>query len=93
MTDRIARGLHCRFVQKYGTSELGVVAGACGDSPAMHVFEDLFHVEVLRHGKPAPAGEVGRIVVTDLINTTMPLIRYEVGDVGRLHPGQCACGR
>jgi phenylacetate-CoA ligase len=93
MMDRIARGLRCRFAQKYGTSELGVVAGACDSSPAMHVFEDLFHVEILRGDKPVPPGEVGRIVVTDLINTAMPLLRYEVGDVGRLQVGRCSCGR
>jgi phenylacetate-CoA ligase len=93
MMERIARGFGCRFLQKYGTSELSVVAGACGRSPGMHVLEDLFHVEVLRHGKPAAAGEVGRVVVTDLINGAMPLIRYDLGDAGRLHTGPCPCGR
>jgi phenylacetate-coenzyme A ligase PaaK-like adenylate-forming protein len=93
MMNRIASGLDCRFVQKYGTSELGVVGAACGHSVAMHVFEDLFHVEVLRRGEPVAHGEVGRLVITDLVNTAMPLIRYEVGDVGRLHVGPCPCGR
>lgn len=93
MMDRIASGLNCRFVQKYGTSELGVISAACGHSSAMHIFEDLYHVEILRQGKPVEPGEVGRVAVTDLINTAMPLIRYEVGDVGRLHTGPCQCGR
>jgi phenylacetate-CoA ligase len=93
MMERIARGLGCRFVQKYGTSELGVVAGGCGRSPGMHVFEDLFHVEVLHGGRPAEPGAVGRLAVTDLINRAMPLVRYDVGDMGRLHPGPCPCGR
>jgi len=93
MMDRIANGLRCPFVQKYGTSELGVVAAACGRSPGMHLFEDLFHVEVLRRGQPVAPREVGRITITDLINTAMPLIRYDVGDVGRLHIGPCPCGR
>ncbi len=80
-------------MQKYGTSELGNVSGACGRSPGMHLFEDLFHVEVLRFGKPVAPGELGRLAITDLINTAMPLIRYDVGDVGRLHVGPCPCGR
>jgi phenylacetate-CoA ligase len=40
-------------------------------------------------------GEVGRLVCTGLLNTAMPLIRYEVGDraaiAGPDH--QCECGR
>ena len=41
----------------------------------------------------AHAGELGRIVVTDLFNYAMPMIRYDTGDVGSLitdpaHPGK-----
>jgi len=93
MMNRIAAGLRCRFVQKYGTSELGTIGGSCGRLPGMHLFEDLFVVEVLRHGRPVAPGEIGRLAITDLINTAMPLIRYDVGDVGRLHIGRCPCGR
>jgi phenylacetate-CoA ligase len=93
MTTRIARGLGCRFVQKYGTSELGVVAASCGRSPGAHVLEDLFDVAIVRRGRPVPPGEVGRLAITDLVNTAMPLLRYDVGDVGRLHTGPCPCGR
>jgi phenylacetate-CoA ligase len=93
MVARMASGLRCDFANKYGTSELGTVAAACGRSPGMHLFEDLFVVELLRHGQPVPPGEVGRVTVTDLINIAMPLIRYDVGDVGRLHTDPCPCGR
>ena len=93
MMERIAQGLRCRFVQKYGTSELGVVSGGCGHSVGMHIFEDLYQVEVLRLGKPVAPGEIGRLIITDLINRAMPLIRYDVGDVGRFHVGPCPCGR
>ena len=93
MAARIGAGLGARFGDKYGTSELGTVAASCGRGPGMHVFEDLFIVEALRRGRPAERGEVGRLVVTDLVNTTMPLLRYDVGDVGKLHTGPCPCGR
>ena len=59
----------------------------------MHLFEDQFLVEVLRDGRPVAPGEVGALAITDLVNTTMPLVRYEVGDVGRFLPGPCPCGR
>jgi len=42
----------------------------------------------VRRGQPLPPGETGRLAITDLVNTAMPLIRYDVGDVGRLQqPG------
>ncbi len=93
MAARCEAGFGVPFADLYGTSELGAVAASCGRAPGMHVFEDAFVVEVLRDGKPAAEGEAGRVVVTDLTNRAMPLIRYDVGDAGRLRTGPCACGR
>jgi phenylacetate-CoA ligase len=33
-----------------------------------------------------------RLLVTSLTNRVMPMIRYELGDLGRLQDGQCGCG-
>jgi phenylacetate-CoA ligase len=93
MAARIGAGLGTRFGNKYGTSELGTVAASCGRSPGMHIFDDLFIVEVLRKGRPVGVGQVGRLIITDLINTAMPMIRYDVGDVGRIDLTPCPCGR
>ena len=50
-------------------------------------------VEVLdAEGRPCAPGEAGRVVVTDLHNFAMPLVRYEIGDYAE--PGaDCDCGR
>jgi phenylacetate-CoA ligase len=93
MAARLRDGFGAPFRDAYGTSELGSAAVSCGHAPGMHVFEDLFIVHVLREGRQAAPGQLGRLVVTDLVNAAMPLIRYEVGDVGRLHTGPCPCGR
>jgi phenylacetate-CoA ligase len=51
-------------------------------------------IEFLREdGSPVGPGEPGKVVVTDLMNRAMPLIRYEVGDVGVLSDRACPCGR
>jgi phenylacetate-CoA ligase len=51
-------------------------------------------VEFLRDdGSPCAPGEDGRIVVTELINYGMPMIRYEVGDRGVPSDRICPCGR
>jgi phenylacetate-CoA ligase len=54
--------------------------------------EGLF-VEVVRDGRPAAPGELGVILVTDLLNHAMPLIRYRIGDLGMWEEGACPCGR
>jgi len=48
---------------------------------------------VLDDGSWAAPGQEGRIVVTDLINHGMPLIRYAVGDLGVPSDRACRCGR
>jgi hypothetical protein len=61
-----------------------------------HVNSDAVIVEFvdLRSGEPVQEGTAGRIVVTDLLNTAMPIIRYDIGDVGTSGGGhRCPCGR
>jgi phenylacetate-CoA ligase len=57
------------------------------------VFDDIRIVEILRDGLPVAPGEDGDVVVTDLVNHAMPLIRYRIGDVASFLPGTCQCGR
>ncbi|MFO0813517.1 MAG: hypothetical protein U0796_09875 [Gemmatales bacterium] len=92
MIERIESGFNARFRNVYGTSELGLMAASCGHSAGMHLFEDLFLVQVDTSTFPSADG-TGRLIVTDLINTAMPIVRYQVGDVGRIHLAPCPCGR
>jgi len=50
-------------------------------------------VEIVKGDRPAKPGEMGSILVTDLLNHAMPLIRYRIGDVGAWEEGTCPCGR
>jgi phenylacetate-CoA ligase len=77
----------------YGAHELGSVATTCEQRDKLHIMMPEFLVEAVRNGKHAASGELGEIVVTSFINSTMPLIRYTPGDVGRLYEEHCACGR
>jgi phenylacetate-CoA ligase len=54
----------------------------------------MFVVEVVDDaGQPVADGVSGWILVTDLMNRAMPLIRYCIGDVGFLNSNPCDCGR
>lgn len=78
---------------EYRTSEVGWLAGECGERNGLHVFADARLVEIVGDdGRVLPAGETGEIVVTDLTNRVFPIVRYRLGDRGRLLARPCACG-
>lgn len=76
----------------YGSREAGFIAHQC-EHGSMHVTAENVIVEILCEGQLAETGECGEIVVTHLDAYAMPFIRYRTGDVGRLLPGRCRCGR
>lgn len=82
-----------RLVDAYSCMETGAVALQCPTGTHYHIQSENVFVEVLDEaGQPCSAGQSGRVVLTDLHNYAMPIIRYAVGDyaeVGR----PCACGR
>lgn len=80
-----------RVIDSYGCTETGAVAGEC-PAGLMHVYADYVHLEVFQGDRPVPAGEFGDLVVTVLNNPAMPLVRYRVGDRGRLSTERCRCG-
>jgi phenylacetate-CoA ligase len=83
-----------RILDRYASRELGGLGCECPRLPGvMHISVENCYLEVLHNGLPAAPGEPGEIVVTNLNNYGMPLIRYSVGDVGELSDAVCSCGR
>jgi len=79
---------------RYGCREVGNIAHECGAHDGLHVFEDSHLVEILDDdGNPVADGVPGRIVMTNFASRATPFIRYDLGDIGRLRRGRCACGR
>jgi phenylacetate-coenzyme A ligase PaaK-like adenylate-forming protein len=90
----IEEAFHCRVTNRYGCEEVGLIASECEQHHGLHLNVDHLVVEFLREdGSEAGPGEDANIVVTDLINRGMPLIRYRVGDMGVPSDRACACGR
>ncbi len=90
----IENALGAPLVDFYATEETGIVAWECPSGSGYHVDSDLVHVEVLQEdGTTAAPGQVGELVLTNLFQHTMPIIRYRVGDMGALSPTPCPCGR
>ncbi len=77
----------------YSAQEVGVIALQCPESGLLHVQSEHVLLEVLdEQGHPCREGEIGQVVVTDLHNFAMPLIRYALRDWAEVGP-RCPCGR
>jgi phenylacetate-CoA ligase len=77
---------------QYGSCEFYWIASECKKQNGMHIASDIRHVDVVNNNKPVEFGEYGDLVVTDLTNFAFPLIRYRLGDRGRLLKRKCDCG-
>jgi phenylacetate-CoA ligase len=88
----IARGI--QGYQVYATADVGSIAYETPARDGLVVDEGVI-VEIVRPGtgEPLPAGQVGEVVVTPLVNADYPLIRFGTGDLSATLPGVSACGR
>jgi phenylacetate-CoA ligase len=84
---------HCKVFNFYGCREVAAIASECARHEGLHVNAENLLVEVVKNNKTAGKGETGEILITDLENFAMPLIRYRIGDAGILSERNCSCGR
>jgi phenylacetate-coenzyme A ligase PaaK-like adenylate-forming protein len=90
----IEEAFACKVTDRYGCEEVGLIACECERHAGLHLDIEHLYIEFLRaDGTAAAAGEEGAIVVTDLFNRGMPMIRYRIEDVGVPAQQPCACGR
>jgi phenylacetate-CoA ligase len=99
MRAEIENRLYLKALDHYALSEaMGPgVAGECGQRhlPGMHLNEDHFLAEIIDpvSGGARPPGEVGELVLTTISREATPLVRFRTGDLTRLDPAPCPCGR
>jgi phenylacetate-CoA ligase len=88
----LEKTFHGKVFDRYGCREVSIIASECEEHSGLHVNAEAILVELIPD--PSVPEGAGKIVVTDLLNRSMPLIRYEIGDVGRWSDkGPCKCGR
>jgi phenylacetate-CoA ligase len=95
MREKIETAFQCKVFNRYGSREVGDIASECEAHAGLHVFPSGNYIEIVDdQGHPVPNGVEGNILVTNLYNYAMPLIRYYIGDRGVLsRSDSCACGR
>ncbi len=81
----------------YGLSEMNGpgVAFECVHKNGMHVWEDVYGVEVVDPltGQALEDGRQGEVVFTNLLREATPLLRYRTRDIAAILKGSCPCGR
>ncbi len=85
----------CKVFDYYGSREVAAIATECRAHDGLHILEDNNHLEVVdESGRNVGAGQVGEIVLTNLNNYSMPLLRYKIGDRAETANDQkrCPCG-
>jgi phenylacetate-CoA ligase len=87
----IASVLQCPVFEHYGSREFGMIAAECEAHQGLHLHPAAAHVAY----RAVAGGQVQELLVTDLWNYGMPLIRYRINDCVQALPAgaTCACGR
>lgn len=92
----------CIVINRYDNEENGLLAISSPHKDELTVNYPSIYIELLKldSDEPVQSGEMGRVVVTDLFNHAMPLIRYDIGDLavspdkaGRIRTLSCISGR
>lgn len=84
--DAIRRAIGCEPLVIYASNEFGFMAWQAEKDAPLRFESDRLYLESVDGPRATGAeGQLSRIIVTDLLNDTMPLIRYDIGDLARVH--------
>jgi len=89
----VYEAFHAKIVDLYGAAETGCISWECPTCTEYHLNADTTIVEFLKEDQKVPFGCEGRIIVTNLHSFAMPIIRYELNDIGAASNKKALCGR
>ena len=79
----------CKISNHYGLAEQIVMFGDCENHTHLHNYFEYGYVELLDTDRP----NIKKIIGTNLHNKTMPIIRYDTGDLAIIDDSYCKCSR
>lgn len=80
---KLAEQFGCPVQQWYSNEENGIMGIQGRHTDSYYIDSENFYLEILKldSDEAAEPGELGRVVITDLRNLAMPIIRYDNGDL------------
>lgn len=90
----IEENLKVPVANHYAMGECPQLSLGCPSGKGAHVNNDMAILEnVDANYQPVPPGTPGaKVLLTNLLNTVQPIIRYELDDVITMSPDPCPCG-
>jgi phenylacetate-CoA ligase len=90
--DCIEQTFGCKATDQYGSRDVGMIGSECEHHSGLHFHPAGCLIEFEYAGMTSD-GPMHRLIVTDLLNYGMPLIRYDTGDCVIVDRAPCPCGR
>lgn len=80
---QLEKQFSCTCRSWYSNEENGIMGIQREEDESYYIDSESYYYEILKmdSDEPADPGEIGRIVITDLYNYAIPLIRYDNGDL------------
>ena len=89
----LERVFQCPVYNKYACAENGILGLECPERGGFHIDPVNCYMEIVDDdGHPVEDDTQGRVLITTFNNRLMPLIRYDIGDIGGWVDGACTCG-
>jgi phenylacetate-CoA ligase len=89
----LQNSFNANVIEHYGSEEAGTMAMECPQGKKLHIVWRANYIEILKNGEKVPAGTPGQVIVTTLLNTATPIIRYSgMDDIATMSPNPCSCG-
>jgi len=79
---------------RYNAVEAFKIGFYCQERRGFHLHEDLCHLRVVdKNGRNVADGEIGEVVISNLVNRGSVLLNYPMGDMAAISGEPCPCGR
>jgi phenylacetate-CoA ligase len=83
----------CEVFDRYGCRETSIIASECPAHDGLHINAEQLWLEFDYGDVAGAVDRPARVLITDLLNYGMPLIRYRIEDTAHPVAGVCSCGR
>ncbi len=88
----ISKLFNCKVFNTYGLHDGGITAFECKNQDGLHIDIERSILECVNNDGQNIYYEEGKILATTLLDFSMPLLRYDSGDLGILSKDLCPCG-